>query len=213
MFIQDAEIVTRRGSDVQALTAQWLSMTSVADWHTLALGATGRVVEAVPADRWQAATPCAGWDVRALVNHLVSGNLWAASIGAGATIEGVGDRLDGDLLGTDPAGAYAESASAASAVFHRPGALHAPCGVSYGPVSGSVYAGHRFIDVLIHGWDLATATGQDTTLDHQLVEACRKIAEPQIESLRASGAFANGARVPAEASAQTRLLALLGRSG
>jgi uncharacterized protein (TIGR03086 family) len=213
MHIQDVEIIMPRVSDVQALTAEWLSMTSVADWHTLALGATGRVVAAVPADRWQAATPCPGWDVRALVNHLVSGNLWAASIGAGARIEEVGGRLDGDLLGTDPAAAYADSASAASAVFHRPGALRAPCAVSYGPVSGSVYAGHRLIDVLIHGWDLATPTGQDATLDDGLAEACRKIAEPQIESLRASGAFANGAGVPAEASVQTRLLALLGRSG
>jgi uncharacterized protein (TIGR03086 family) len=213
MHIQDVEIIMPRVSDVQALTAEWLSMTSVADWHTLALSATGRVVAAVPADRWHAATPCPGWDVRALVNHLVSGNLWAAELGAGATMEGIGARLDGDLLGTDPARAYAESASAASAVFHRPGALRAPCAVSYGPVAGSVYAGHRFIDVLIHGWDLATATGQDATLDHELAEACRKVAEPQIESLRASGAFAGGVRVPAEASAQTRLLAWLGRSG
>ena len=212
MFIQDAEIVTRRGSDVQALTAQWLSMTSVADWHTLALGATGRVVEAVPADRWQAATPCAGWDVRALVNHLVSGNLWAASIGAGATIEGVGDRLDGDLLGTDPAGAYAESASAASAVFHRPGALHAPCGVSYGPVSGSVYAGHRFIDVLIHGWDLAIATGQSAALDTRLMEACRRIIEPQLDLFRQAGALAAERPAPPDATAETRFLAMLGRS-
>ena len=36
--------------------------------------------------------------------------------------------------------------------------------MSYGPVPGSVYAGHRFIDVLIHGWDLAKATGQDATI-------------------------------------------------
>ena len=114
MFIQDAEIVTRRGSDVQALTAQWLSMTSVADWHTLALGATGRVVAAVPADRWQAATPCPGWDVRALVNHLVSGNLWAASIGAGARIKEVGGRLDGDLRRTRHQDQRLETGSAPS---------------------------------------------------------------------------------------------------
>ena len=74
-------------------------------------------------------------------------------------------RLDGDLLGDDPAAAYAASAAAAAAVFRRPGALDAPCAVSYGPVPGSVYAGHRFLDVLVHGWDLAVATGQDYALD------------------------------------------------
>ncbi len=98
-------------------------------------------------------------------------------------------------------------------MFHQPGALAAPCAVSYGPVPGSVYAGHRFIDVLIHGWDLATAAGQDTALDDDLVEACRQIAEPQIDMLRASGAFADNGPTPPEASAQTRLLAMFGRSG
>jgi uncharacterized protein (TIGR03086 family) len=187
-------------------------MTSVADWHTRALDATGRIVAAIAADRWQAATPCPEWDVHGLVNHLVSGNLWAAELGAGATIEEVGQRFDGDRLGADPAEAYAASASAASDVFHRPGALDAPCAVSYGPVPGSAYAGHRLIDVLIHGWDLATATGQDATLGDDLIEACRQITEPQAELLRASGAFAKEVAVPPDATAQARLLALLGRT-
>jgi uncharacterized protein (TIGR03086 family) len=179
--------------------------------HTLALHATGRVVAAIPADRWQAATPCAGWDVRALVNHLVSGNWWAAKRGAGATIEQVGDRFEGGRLGGGPAAAYAASAKAASDVFH--GALQAPCAVSYGPVAGSVYAGHRLIDVLIHGWDLTAATGQDRALDGDLAEACRKVTEPQINMLRASGAFGEGMPVAPDASAQARLLAMLGRRG
>lgn len=188
-------------------------MTTVADWHARALDATGRVVAAIPPDRWQKATPCPDWDVRGLVSHLVSGNLWAAELGAGRTIEEVGHRLDGDRLGADPTAAYAASAKAASDVFGRPGALEAPCAVSYGPVPGSVYAGHRFIDVLIHGWDLATATGQDATLDDDLVEACLQVTEPQAGMLRASGAFAEGVPVPPDASAQTRLLATLGRRG
>jgi uncharacterized protein (TIGR03086 family) len=160
MHIQGVVTVTPRQPDAKALAAEWLVMTTVADWHTLALETTRQIVEAVPADRWQAATSCPEWDVRGLVNHTVSGNLRAAKLGSGATIEEAGDRLDGDRLGTDPARAYAAPATAASAAFHRPGALDAPCAVSYGPV----YAGHRFIDVLIHVWDLATATGQDATL-------------------------------------------------
>jgi uncharacterized protein (TIGR03086 family) len=188
-------------------------MATVADWHTQALDATGRVVAGIQADRWQARTPCPEWDVRGLVSHLVSGNLWAAELGAGGTIEGIGDRLDGDVLGADPVAAYVASARAASNVFRRPGALDAPCAVSYGPVPGSVYAGHRLIDVLIHGWDLATATGQDPTLDDGLVEACRQVAEPQIGMLRASGVFGESRPVPPDASAQARLLAMLGRRG
>lgn len=88
-------------------------MSDIAELHAQALEATGRIVRGVAADRWHAATPCAGWDARALVNHLVAGNLWTAELAAGGTIEGVGGRLDGDLLGEDPAAAYGGSAAAA----------------------------------------------------------------------------------------------------
>jgi len=188
-------------------------MTDIAELHAQALDATGRIVDAVPADRWHAATPCGGWNARELVNHVVAGNWWAAEVAAGRTIDEVGSRLDGDLLGDDPAAAYADSAAAAAAVFRRPGALDAPCAVSYGPVPGSVYAGHRFFDVLIHGWDLATAAGQDYTLDPDLMKACRQIIEPQLEAFRGAGALGPALAVPASASAQTRFLALLSRTG
>src|SRR5665648_146779 len=56
-------------------------MTTVADWHTRALAATGRIVASIPADRWRARTPCPEWEVRGLVSHLVSGNWWAAELG------------------------------------------------------------------------------------------------------------------------------------
>src|SRR6266516_403371 len=186
-------------------------MTDIAELHAQARDDTGRIVAGIAADRWHVDTPCAGWDVRALVNHVVAGNLWAAELAAGQTIEGVGDRLDGDVLGPDPAGSYRVSAAAAAAVFRRPGALDVPCAVSYGPVPGSVYAGHRFIDVFIHGWDLATATGQDTALDPDLMEACRQIIEPQLELFRAAGALAAELPVPPDATPQTRFLAILGR--
>jgi uncharacterized protein (TIGR03086 family) len=188
-------------------------MTDIAELHAAALDATGAIVAGIPADRWHAATPCDGWDVRALVNHVVSGNLWAAELAAGRTIEDVGDRLDGDVLGPDPAGSYPASATAAAEAFRAPGALDAPCAVSYGPVPGAVYAGHRFIDVFIHGWDLAAATGQDTTLDADLMQACREIIEPQLEAFRGAGAFAGPLPVPPGATGQTRFLAMLGRAG
>jgi uncharacterized protein (TIGR03086 family) len=181
-------------------------MTDIAELHAQALDATGRIADGVPADRWHAATPCGDWDARALVNHLVSGNWWAAELAAGRTIEQVGSRLDGDLLGDDPD-------AGAAAVFRKPGALDAPCAVSYGPVPGSVYAGHRFLDVLVHGWDLAMATGQDYTLDPELMEACRQVIEPQLEAFRSAGALGPEMPVPAGAGAQTRFLALLGRNG
>jgi uncharacterized protein (TIGR03086 family) len=74
-----------------------------------------------------------------------------------------------------------------------------------------VYAGHRFLDVLVHGWDLAVATGQDTRLDAGLVSACLDVVEPQLSMLQASGAFGPAVPTPPDADPQTRLLAMLGR--
>ena len=151
------------------------------------------------------------WTVRELVNHVVTGNYWAYELGGGKTIEEVGDRLDSDILGTDPLRAYDDSALVAAAVFREPGAMERPCAVSYGPVPGSVYCGHRFIDVLVHGWDIAKSTGQDTSLDPDLVAACWEVVEPQAEMLEGSGAFGTTVDVPDDADQQTKLLGVLGR--
>jgi uncharacterized protein (TIGR03086 family) len=186
-------------------------MSDIAELHRQALDATRPFVAAIGPEQWTAPTPCQGWDVRALLNHLVAGNWWAAELAAGQSISDVGDRLDGDVIGADPLAAYDASAKAAAAAFAAPGALDAPCAVSYGPVPGSVYAGHRVIDVLIHGWDLAIATGQDPALDPVLVDACWEVVEPQAEMLRSSGAFGDEVPEAAGADPQARLLAVLGR--
>lgn len=188
-------------------------MTDIAQLHRKALDHTGRTVAGIRPDQFAAATPDADWDVRALLNHVVAGNLWASELAGGKTIEEVGDRLDGDVLGDDPAAAYDASAKVAADAFSAPGALDAPCAVSYGPVPGSVYAGHRFLDVLVHGWDLATATGQDPSLDPALVTACLAVLEPQLDMLQASGAFGRAVETAPDADPQTRLLGMLGRSG
>jgi uncharacterized protein (TIGR03086 family) len=181
--------------------------------HQQALDATGRIVAGIRPDQLTGPTPCEGWDVRTLLNHVISGNWWVMELMAGKTIDEVGDRYDGDVVGDDPGAAYDASAEAAADAFNAPGAMDAPAAVSYGPVPGSIYAGHRFIDVLIHGWDLAQATGQDTTLDPELVAACQRVIEPQAELLAGSGMFGGDVDVPDGASAQTKLLATLGRQG
>jgi uncharacterized protein (TIGR03086 family) len=181
--------------------------------HEHALEATGRLVEGVKPDQLDDPTPCDGWNVRELLNHVISGNFWVGELVAGRTIEEVGDKYDGDVIGADPAAAYRDSALVAGPAFKEPGAMEKPVAVSYGPVPGSVYAGHRLIDVLVHGWDLAKGTGQDTTLDPALVEACWAVVEPQLAELSGSGAFGTTVEVPADANLQTRLLAALGRQG
>jgi uncharacterized protein (TIGR03086 family) len=179
--------------------------------HARALDVTRGFVAGIGDGQWDQESVCDGWTVRELVNHLVSGNDWAVELTAGKTIEEVGDRLDGDVLGDDPLAAYERSAVGASAAFRAPGAMEAPCAVSYGPVPGSVYCGHRFVDVLVHGWDIAASTGQSTALPPDLVDACIAVLEPQIDMLMASGLFGTPRAWPDGADGETRLLGMLGR--
>jgi uncharacterized protein (TIGR03086 family) len=180
--------------------------------HARALAATGGIVAGVGAEQWGASSVCEGWSVRELVNHLVAGNWWVAPLVEGQTIDEVGDRFDGDVLGDDPSAAYQASETPAAAAFRAAGAMEAPVAVSYGPVPGEIYCGHRFLDVLVHGWDVAASTDQPTALDPELVAMALEVVEPQIEMLAASGMFGTRTEAPAGSSEEQRLLAMLGRT-
>lgn len=65
--------------------------------------------------------------------------------------------------------------------------------------------------MLIHGWDLTIATGQDATIDPTLVAACLAVGQPQADMLRAGGSFGGRVDTPVDAHPQIRLVALLGR--
>src|SRR5207245_8971838 len=88
----DRKVVLSRGANMAS---------DLPDLHDRALAGTRRYVAAVGSDQWTSASPCEGWDVRELVNHIVSGNFWAGELARGKTIDEVGDRLDGDMLGDD----------------------------------------------------------------------------------------------------------------
>lgn len=184
----------------------------ILDLHGRGLAYFGDRVRGVRESQWRAPTPCADWDVHALVHHTVHENLWAAELGAGRTIEEVGDRLeDRDLLGDDPVGAYDASAAVARAAFPDGASLERDVHVSYGPVPGAVYLEHRVLDLYVHGWDLAAATGQDPAIPDDIATWLLRGVEAQRDLIRASGVFAEEVPLPPGAPVQARVLALLGR--
>jgi uncharacterized protein (TIGR03086 family) len=187
------------------------STQTTGDLYVKAMAATRRYVDAVGADQWHGPTPCSEWDVKQVVNHIVGENLWAAELLGGKTIEQVGNALDGDLAGDDPAAAFRNSVSVAASAAQAPGATATICHLSFGDYSGSDYAAQLFMDMLIHGWDVAKATGQDTRLDPELVAACMPIAQHMTSQFRSAGVFGSDLSVSADADPQTKLLALVGR--
>ena len=108
-------------------------MASAIDGFEQRLGAVG-------ATQWNAATPCDDWDVRTLVNHVVGELLWIPPLLDGKTIAEVGDRFDGDILGSDPVGdLHGRPRPQRSRQRHEPGAQERIVHLSFGDFAGSDY--------------------------------------------------------------------------
>ena len=173
-------------------------------------GFTDRVRQVRP-DQWSAPTPCTDWDVRALVNHVVFEERWIRPLLAGATVEEVGDRFDGDLLGADPAGAAAGAADDADAAVTGPGALDRTVHLSFGDFPAADYLRQMLADHLVHAWDLAAAIGADRTLHPEAVAECARWFAGVEDAYRSGGAIGPRVAVPPDASEQDRLIAGFGR--
>ena len=170
-----------------------------------------RRVRVVGAGQWHDPTPCAEWDVRQLANHVVNELRWLPPLLEGRTMEEVGDRFDGDLLGADPQRACQEAGREAVEAAREPGVAERTVHVSFGEIDGKEYLAQVTSDVAIHSWDLARAIGADEALEPDLVEFVYGYLSPRAADWRAAGAFAEEVEVPADADLQTRLLGLAGR--
>ena len=121
----------------------------------------GSRVQAVGPGQWSAPTPCAEWDVRDLVNHLVGEMWWVPPLLEGKTVADVGDRLDGDLVGDDPKSAWDKASREAEAAVGSLPSLDQIVHLSFGDFPAQEYLSQVFADLLIHGWDLARGIGAD----------------------------------------------------
>lgn len=166
-----------------------------------------RVLGATTPEQYGRPTPCEEWDVRQLVNHVVSGNALFAAWGAS---EPEPDRSE-DFLGDDPLAAYRGSIERLDAVFGSDGFLARDVRTPFGPGVGSTLVGMRFNELLIHTWDLAKATGQQRDLDPRLCEVSMRFFEQTEIPRAAGGMFGEIKAVPDGVPIADRLAAYVGR--
>ena len=171
----------------------------------------GSRLAAAEASQWGDPTPCADWDVRALVNHLVYEASWVAPLFEGMTVAEVGDRYDGDLVGDDPKAAWQAAAAAAVGSLDGPDVDTRPVHLSYGDTTGADYLTQIVADHVVHTWDLARGLHGDEALDPELVSFAWDYLSAHAEEWRAGGALGPAVEVPADADLQSRLIALTGR--
>jgi hypothetical protein len=79
---------------------------------------TRAVLASVRPDQLNAGTPCASWDVRALINHFIGSTRWAAT-----TIGGFDETTDMDYAAGVFLASYDDNIKVALAAFESDGAL------------------------------------------------------------------------------------------
>ncbi|WP_019630438.1 TIGR03086 family metal-binding protein [Actinomadura atramentaria] len=172
-----------------------------------------RIVAAVPADLLDAPTPCDGWDVRTELNHLV---YWTGRGGPAARKEGPGDGPGEDHDFTaDPGFAdhFAAVAEDAARAWRDPAAWTGNASLTGdGPgMPAPVIGGMVFGEWVLHGWDLAVATGRPHGITDEIARAAYDGAASIAAMAREYGAFGPEVAVPADAPVLDRLLGVTGR--
>ncbi|MET0703682.1 MAG: TIGR03086 family metal-binding protein [Mycobacterium sp.] len=163
--------------------------------------AIDRLLSAVAPHQWSAPTPCAQWDLARLTEHLIDANYTFAQ-----------------KLEATPGTTYVKEGPAHAAVDRfRISARHLQRALT-AEGDGEALPAHlrerlalRVADLLIHGWDIATATGQLAQLPDDVTEEALAFARRRAGALRRSGQFAPAQPVDEHAPALLRLVALSGR--
>lgn len=162
-------------------------------------------IAGMPPEAWTAATPCAGWTVTDLVDHVVSAPSMHFEL-AGKSLQ------PGPPVNEDALGAFHSVREQVQAELDDPARANVEFEGAFGR-STFADAVDRFVtfDLAVHGWDLARATGQDETIDPAEVARLWETAREFGDAIRSDGVCGPAVEPPTNADEQERLLAYLGR--
>jgi uncharacterized protein (TIGR03086 family) len=154
------------------------------------------------AHQLDARTPCDDWDVRQLMNHMLDTANYFSGSARGDEVSPPSPQPP-ELLGDDPVADFERTREDTLSAFGGDGVIERT-----GPALGIAFS-----DQLLHGWDLAMATGQDATMPEGLPNAAYGMIHGRFTDEQREGVFKPEIAVAADASAQDKLLAYTGRSG
>jgi uncharacterized protein (TIGR03086 family) len=165
------------------------------------------VVQGITEDQFPAATPCADYDVRTLLNHLFQ---MVVSFRSLARREPMDMSTTPDYLTGDWRARFQAEADQTVQAWSEPSALE---GVSAGMgLPQPVIAQMLLLDLTVHSWDLAAATGQPHHPDPEVADVLYRTFSELAPTARQTGAFGEPVEVPRDAPAFQRLLGVSGRN-
>ncbi len=181
-------------------------MTEISERFRRNAGHFAELIAGVAPDAWSAPTPCADWTVRDLVRHVVDAyGVFLGLVGAEmGPIPSVDD---------DPAGAFGAARDVIQSRLDDPTLADEEFDGFFGP-STFADAVDRFVssDLVVHGWDLARATGQDESIDADEAARVLEGAYGFGDAFRSPQVAGPEVSVPDDADVQTRLIAFYGRT-
>ncbi|HLH59605.1 MAG TPA: TIGR03086 family metal-binding protein [Streptosporangiaceae bacterium] len=172
---------------------------------------TARVVGGVRADQYSAATPCTDWDLRTLLNHTI---LWTAY---SAELRARDEPLPEEMMSRDfvaepgYAAAYAAQIDKAMAAWSDPAAWERDLNVMGTPTPAAAVAALLLAETVLHGWDVAKASGQEYSCTEPVAAAVLAAVEANAELFRKYQGFADPVPIREPAPVSDRALAVSGR--
>ena len=188
-----------------------METTNLSAEMAAAAAEAARVVGGVPEGSLQTPTPCGDWDLRTLLNHTI---LWTSY---SAERRAHGESVAEDLMNKDftaDAGFredYARQIGKAVDAWNNPEAWAGTRNVMGSATPAADVGAMLIMEMALHGWDVARATGQEYHAGDALGDVLEVIVRAQAELFRQYQGFADATAVPADATALDRALALSGR--
>ena len=171
-----------------------------------------RVVAGVRDDQLTDPTPCTGTSVAAMLDHLV-GLTVAFRMAAEKDPLGGRPQADAKNLPPDWRTRLPQQLDALVAAWQHPTAWEGTAEAGGVRMPAPAMAVVALNEVLVHGWDLAVATGQPYRTDPASVQACREMVGDRTDATdEPEGLFGPVAPVPDDAPAFDRLLGQTGRN-
>jgi uncharacterized protein (TIGR03086 family) len=170
----------------------------------------GRVTSAITPNDLDSPTSCADFTVRGVLGHMIGGaTQFGAAFRGASPPDAPADVAEGPGVVAQAENALADLMGA----IRSPGALDRTIAAPFGEMQGDAFARFVVLDGLVHGWDLATATGQTYEPSDTLVAEVDTFARQTIAAaMRDGDTFAAAVEPPAGATPIEQLAAFTGRS-
>ncbi|GAB77185.1 TIGR03086 family protein [Austwickia chelonae] len=170
--------------------------------------AMSEVLSQVPGPSWYDPSPCHGWRVGDVANHVVAEHLWAPHLLRGETLDQVGDRYAGDMLGADPVASWRRAMTMslmAWAQVDHDARVH----TGQGLIDVVEYAHQMLLDLVVHAWDIAAGAGVSYAPVENAIEDAIAYEKPRVSAQGIPGVFGP----PSTYAGENRLGVLLAMTG